>query len=205
MFKFRTGLPWRDLPARSGPRQTVHSRFARRRRRHIRTPPGPSPEPAGGGPAGHDRLHHRADPPAHRGQRRLEERELGRSRGGPTGKLHLACYGQGRPLAFLLTSGNRNNCTQAETVISRIRVTGPGPGTAPDPARPRRRGQGPPGPYLRGPPPSARQDPSRTSTTARSKASVLFRATCRASPTTRPRPSGRGGGAGDGARCVTVR
>ncbi|MGX1854260.1 transposase [Streptomyces sp. NPDC055299] len=29
VFKFRTGLPWRDLPARSGPWQTVHGRFAR--------------------------------------------------------------------------------------------------------------------------------------------------------------------------------
>ncbi len=29
MFKFRTGLPWRDLPERFGPWQTVHGRFAR--------------------------------------------------------------------------------------------------------------------------------------------------------------------------------
>ncbi|MFB7233804.1 transposase [Streptomyces sp. NPDC056269] len=29
MFKFRTGLPWRDLPERFGPWQTVHRRFAR--------------------------------------------------------------------------------------------------------------------------------------------------------------------------------
>ncbi|MFE3382558.1 IS5 family transposase, partial [Streptomyces anulatus] len=45
------------------------------------------------------------------------------------------CDGRGRPLAFLLTGGNRNDCTQAEAVISRIRVPGPGPGrprTRPD-------------------------------------------------------------------------
>ncbi|BAG16916.1 putative transposase [Streptomyces griseus subsp. griseus NBRC 13350] len=29
VFKFRTGLPWRDLPDRFGPWQTVHGRFAR--------------------------------------------------------------------------------------------------------------------------------------------------------------------------------
>ncbi len=29
MFKFRTGVPWRDLPERFGPWQTVHGRFAR--------------------------------------------------------------------------------------------------------------------------------------------------------------------------------
>ncbi len=29
VFKFRTGVPWRDLPDRFGPWQTVHGRFAR--------------------------------------------------------------------------------------------------------------------------------------------------------------------------------
>lgn len=29
MFKFRTGLPWRDLPERFGPWQTVNGRFDR--------------------------------------------------------------------------------------------------------------------------------------------------------------------------------
>lgn len=29
MFKFRTGMAWRDLPERFGPWQTVHRRFAR--------------------------------------------------------------------------------------------------------------------------------------------------------------------------------
>ncbi|MEU5257210.1 IS5 family transposase [Streptomyces longwoodensis] len=29
VFKFRTGVPWRDLPERFGPWQTVHGRFAR--------------------------------------------------------------------------------------------------------------------------------------------------------------------------------
>jgi transposase len=30
VFKFRTGVPWKDLPERFGPWQTVHGRFARR-------------------------------------------------------------------------------------------------------------------------------------------------------------------------------
>ncbi|MFI0828212.1 transposase [Streptomyces roseolus] len=51
----------------------------------------------------------------------IEERGLGRCRGGPTREIHLACDGRGRPLAFLLTAGNRNDCTQAEAFISRIR------------------------------------------------------------------------------------
>ncbi len=52
-----------------------------------------------------------------------------------TSKIHLACDGRGRSLAFLITAGNRNDCTQAEAVISKIRVPGPGSGrprTRPD-------------------------------------------------------------------------
>ncbi|MFJ6530414.1 IS5 family transposase [Streptomyces longwoodensis] len=129
VFKFRTGVPWRDLPERFGPWQTVHGRFARW---------------AADGPF--DRLlaaaRQRAEVDwlvaldstivrAHQhtgGQRGLEERGLGRSRGGLTTKIHLACDGRGRPLAFTVTAGTRNDCTQAETVTDKIRVTRPGPG-----------------------------------------------------------------------------
>lgn len=40
-----------------------------------------------------------------------EGEALGRSRGGLTSKIHLACDGLGRPLAFTLTGGNVNDCT----------------------------------------------------------------------------------------------
>jgi transposase len=92
VFKFRTGVPWRDLPERFGPWRT-----------------------------------------AHRCQSGLEERGLGRSRGGLTSKIHLACDGRGRSLAFTVPADTRNDCTQAETVIDAIRVARSGPG------RPRRR------------------------------------------------------------------
>jgi transposase len=47
---------------------------------------------------------------------------IGRSRGGLTIKIHLACDGHGRPLAFTLTAGNVNDCTQFEAVMARIRI-----------------------------------------------------------------------------------
>ncbi|WP_456302375.1 IS5 family transposase [Streptomyces albogriseolus] len=129
VFKFRTGVPWRDLPERFGPWQTVHGRFAR-----------------WAADGTFDRLlaaaQQRAEVDwlvaldstivrAHQhtgGQRGLEERGLGRSRGGLTSKIHLACDGRGRPLSFTVTAGTRNDCTQAETVIDKIRVAGTGPG-----------------------------------------------------------------------------
>ncbi|MYV74955.1 IS5 family transposase [Streptomyces sp. SID1046] len=60
---------------------------------------------------------------------------LGRSRGGLSTKIHLACDGRGRPLGFVLTGGNTKDCTRFEQVMTEIHVprTGPGrPGTTPD-------------------------------------------------------------------------
>nr|BAJ19069.1 putative transposase [Streptomyces sp. SANK 62799] len=53
---------------------------------------------------------------------------LGRSRGGLSTKIHLACDGQGRPLAFTITGGNVNDCTQLEPVMAGIKVARCGPG-----------------------------------------------------------------------------
>lgn len=47
---------------------------------------------------------------------------LGRSRGGLTTKVHLASDGQCRPLALLVTPGQRADCTQFIPVMDRIRV-----------------------------------------------------------------------------------
>jgi transposase len=84
------------------------------------------------------RLDHRAGPSARgRGRKRgtWEGEALGRSRGGLTSKIHLACDGRGWPLAFTLTGGNVNDCTQFESVMAKVRIARPGPGrprTRPD-------------------------------------------------------------------------
>lgn len=77
VFKFRTGLPWRDLPERFGPSQTVHGRFARwAADGHLRPPAVRRSVPGGGGLAGRDRLHDRA---GHQlaGRKRRRERPCG--------------------------------------------------------------------------------------------------------------------------------
>ncbi len=43
---------------------------------------------------------------------------LGRSRGGLSTKIHLAVDGQGRPVRFLLTGGQRNDITQAPALLA---------------------------------------------------------------------------------------
>ncbi|WP_443334157.1 IS5 family transposase [Streptomyces sp. CB02130] len=57
---------------------------------------------------------------------------LGRSRGGFTTKLHLSADGRCRPLALIVTPGQRADCTQFQPVLDKIRVPRLGPG------RPRR-------------------------------------------------------------------
>ncbi len=52
-----------------------------------------------------------------------------------TSKTHLACDGRGRPLVFVVTGGNANDCTRFTAVMEAIRVSRIGPGrprTRPD-------------------------------------------------------------------------
>ena len=60
---------------------------------------------------------------------------LGRSRGGWTTKLHLACEQGRKPVSLLLTAGHRGDSPQFAAVIEGIRVPRPGggrPRTRPD-------------------------------------------------------------------------
>lgn len=61
------------------------------------------------------------------------DQALGRSRGGFGSKLHLRCERGGRPLAFVLTAGERHEQTAFAPLMAAGAVKRPGPG------RPRRR------------------------------------------------------------------
>jgi transposase len=106
-------------------------------RRHLATPAGSCSDPLGCGRRG--RLgggrgrHHRSGPPARRrrpkrgsgsyvGTDADHDQALGRSRGGLTTKLHLAGDGRGRPLAMVLTAGQRHESTQLGPLLDAIGV-----------------------------------------------------------------------------------
>jgi transposase len=60
---------------------------------------------------------------------------LGRSRGGLTTKIHLACEQGQRPLSIVITAGQRGDSPQFQAVLEQIRVPRPGAGrprTRPD-------------------------------------------------------------------------
>jgi len=53
---------------------------------------------------------------------------LGRSRGGLTTKVHLACEQHQKPLSIIITAGQRGDSPQFAAVLEGIRVPRPGPG-----------------------------------------------------------------------------
>ncbi len=64
-----------------------------------------------------------------------DDHGLGRSRGGLTTKVHLACEQGQKPLSVVITAGQRGDSPQFEVVLGAIRVPRPGPGrprTRPD-------------------------------------------------------------------------
>jgi transposase len=144
-WRVRVGAPWRDVPERYGPWQSVYSFFRRwqlasvwaklvtalqsradagrlitwdvsvdstivRAHQHAagaRLDPSVRAEAPVGEPANH---------------------ALGRSRGGWTTKLHVACEQKRKLMALVLTGGQRGDSPQFVALIERIRVPRTGVG-----------------------------------------------------------------------------
>jgi transposase len=137
IYRYRTGIPWRDLPEHFGPWQTVWKRHRRYtvdgtwdRILTRRTRPAPS---STRGAQSNYRNQACSD---------LDECEpaghgVGRSRGGLSTKIHHAVDGKGRPLSVVVTGGQRNDGSMLQVVIDDIRVPQPAgrsgrPRTTPD-------------------------------------------------------------------------
>ncbi|WP_236576671.1 IS5 family transposase [Streptomyces sp. HF10] len=135
VWKFRTGVAWRDVPERYGPWATLHTRFRRwavdgtfdrmLRAAQAKADAAGDVEWLVSVDSTVVRAHQHAAGARKGG---LRNPALGRSRGGLTSKIHLACDGRGRPLAFVVTGGNTNDCTRFTAVMEAIRVPRIGPG-----------------------------------------------------------------------------
>ncbi|QIY59486.1 IS5 family transposase [Streptomyces sp. RPA4-5] len=153
LWRLRTGAPWRDLPERYGPWQTVYERFARwegdgtwahlLEQVQVRDDSAGAVEWTVSVDSTVSRAHQHAAGARKKGAAAGDELEdparsaarqaLGRSRGGLTTKVHLACDGRGLPLAVVVTPANINDSTVFDTVMGDLRVPRTGAG------RPRRR------------------------------------------------------------------
>ncbi|WP_394816038.1 IS5 family transposase [Streptomyces gibsoniae] len=142
VYKIRTGVSWRDLPERYGPWKTVYTRFRRYALHGVFTRALQQIQASADAAGDIDwlvqidttivRAHQHAADTGRKGgsidRTNRNDHALGRSRGGLTTKIHLACDGKGRPLAVLLTAGQRHDSVCARPLLERIRVPRTGRG-----------------------------------------------------------------------------
>lgn len=154
-WRVRVGSPWRDVPQCYGPWQTVYGLFRRWQRAGVwqRIVAGLQTRADAAGLIGWDvsvdstiaRAHQHAAGARTQPERQKEppggvedepaDHALGRSRGGWTTKVHLACEQGRKPLAMLVTGGQRGDSPQFSRVLACIRVPrlgGGRPRTRPD-------------------------------------------------------------------------
>uniref|UniRef100_UPI00403FE700 IS5 family transposase n=1 Tax=Streptomyces sp. SJL17-4 TaxID=2967224 RepID=UPI00403FE700 len=141
-WRTRTGAPWRDVPERYGPWDRVYDLFRRWQRNGTwalivtqrqaeadakglipwevnvdstvcRAHQHAAGRRKGGSPEGAARRHCAVEPADH---------GLGRSGGGLTSKIHLAVEQGQKPLAVMITAGQRGDSPQFESVLEAIRV-----------------------------------------------------------------------------------
>nr|WP_107050671.1 IS5 family transposase [Streptomyces sp. NRRL F-2580] len=135
VYKIRTGVSWRDLPERYGPWKSVYTRFRRYAIDGVFTRALQQIQAQADAAGDIDwlvqidstivRAHQHAAATGRKGGNigdEADDHALGRSRGGLTTKIHLACDGRGRPLAVLLTPGQRHDGICARPLLERIRV-----------------------------------------------------------------------------------
>ncbi|MFJ7913178.1 IS5 family transposase [Kitasatospora sp. NPDC096204] len=157
-FRTRTGIPWRDLPERYGPWETVYGLFRRWQRNGTwhRILEQLQAHADAKGLITWDvsvdstiaRAHQHAAGARKRGTCRSSrpaasslnqnDHGLGRSRGGLTTKIHLAVEQAQKPMSLVITAGQRGDSPQFQVVLGRIRVPRLGPGrprTRPDKVR----------------------------------------------------------------------
>jgi transposase len=122
LFVIRTGLPWRDPPKRFGHWNSLYKRFARWDKRGIWTKvfailSGRNLDLSESSiDSSTERAHQHAA-----GARKAEgDQAIGRSRGGPTTKIHAVVDACGRLIHFVLTGGNVNDCTQGSRLLKSV-------------------------------------------------------------------------------------
>ncbi|MEV4631611.1 IS5 family transposase [Micromonospora sp. NPDC049523] len=154
-WRIRIGSPWRDVPAEYAPWPTIYGLFRRWQRDGTweKILAGLQADADAAGRIEWDvsidsmtsRAHQHAAGARRDGHLQREppggihdepvDHALGRSRGGLTTKTHLACEQGQKPLALILTAGQRGDSPQFIPVLRKIRVGRPGgghPRTRPD-------------------------------------------------------------------------
>jgi transposase len=151
-WRVRVGAPWRDVPERYGHWQSIYSLFRRCQREQVWTRIWITLQGFADAvglftwqvsvDSTINRAHQHAAGARRHCDRQVEppgaepgDHGLGRSRGGFTTKIHLACEQGRKPVSLRFTAGQRADSPQFSAVLDQIRVPRPGPGrprTRPD-------------------------------------------------------------------------
>ena len=116
----KAGCRWKDCPAAYGPPTTVYNRFNRWSRRGLwgRIFADLVAQADLAEDISIDSTAVRAHRSAHGGKGGAKVQGIGRSRGGPTTKIHALTDGCGRAVALLLTPGNRADISAAPSLLA---------------------------------------------------------------------------------------
>jgi transposase len=122
IWKFRTGVPWRDMPERFGAWKNLHTRFSRWAKKQVW---GSLFKTLAHDPDNEYAMIDATIVRAHQhsaGARKEKgvNQAIGRSRGGLTTKIHMVVDALGNPLTFSLTGGQTHDINQAETLIAQV-------------------------------------------------------------------------------------
>jgi len=118
LYRYRAGIPWRDLPERFGDPIKIHTRFSRWAKSGANA----------GGRCGQrirdDRQHHRTRTSAlrRRSKKDGEDQAIGRSKGGLSTKIHAMVDALGNPLAFFLTAGQAHDLQGADVLLPQMQA-----------------------------------------------------------------------------------
>ena len=125
LYRYRTGIPWRDLPERFGDFRVIHTRFSRWARAGVWEKFFQFlAEDADNEYAMLDATIVRAHQHS-AGARKKEPEEdqaLGRSKGGVSTKIHAMCDALGNPIGFYLTAGQAHDLEGADVLLNELQA-----------------------------------------------------------------------------------
>ena len=120
----RGGAPWRELPERYGPWQTVYSRFRKWKKLGVLEAIFQALTiDADFENISIDSTSCKVHQSANGGEK-SENKAVGMSRGGRNTKIHTLVDGLGNPLAFILSSGGDHDSTHAVPLLQEIDIKG---------------------------------------------------------------------------------
>ena len=118
LYRFRTGMPWRDLPARFGDWKSVHQRFQPLGEKRSFRAYFPTVGERCRQRIHDDRRHHCARSSTQRRRPKKDgDQAIGRSRGGLTTKIHALVDALGNPANLMLTAGQIHDLACAQDLI----------------------------------------------------------------------------------------